>query len=68
MSKDTMMDKLEQVDELIHKAVEEWKKGDLAAYNDSLRKARHIIFQAYYSETYGEKKETQHDDMCNYLP
>ena len=57
MSKNTAMDKLEQVDGLIHKAVEEWKKGNLAAYNDNLRKARHIIFQTYYSEKYGEKKE-----------
>lgn len=57
MSKDTTMEKLEQVDELIHKAVEEWKEGNLAAYNDSLRKARHIIFQAYYSETYGDRRE-----------
>lgn len=57
MSKDTTMKKLEQVDELIHKAVDGWKKGDLAAYNESLRKARHIIFQAYYSETYGDRRE-----------
>lgn len=57
MSKDTAMEKLEQVDELIHKAVDGWKKGDLAAYNESLRKARHIIFQAYYSETYGDRRE-----------
>ena len=63
MKKDTTMEKLEQVDELIHKAVDGWKKGDLAAYNESLRKARHIIFQAYYSETYGEKEEMQHDTL-----
>lgn len=56
MKKDTMKN-LEQVDELVHKAVEEWKKGDLAAYNESLRKARHIIFKAYYSETYDEWRQ-----------
>lgn len=52
MSKDTTtMNKLKQAEELVHKAVREWNKGDLAAYNDSLRKARHLIFEAYYSET-----------------
>lgn len=53
MSKDTTMEKLEQAEKLVHKAVEEWNKGkpDKAAYNDSLRKARHLIFEAYYSET-----------------
>lgn len=49
MKKDTMKN-LEQVDELIHKAVEEWNKGepDKAVYN--LRKARHIIFNAHWNE------------------
>lgn len=70
MNKDTTMRKLEQAKELVYKAVEEWNKGepDKAVYNDSLRKARHLIFEAYYSEAYSEKKEAQHDDMCNYLP
>lgn len=69
MKKDTMS-KLKQAEELVHKAVKEWNKGepDKAVYNDSLRKARHLIFEAYYSEAYSEKKEAQHDDMCNYLP
>lgn len=54
MKKDTTMDKLEQVQELMSKAVEEWEKDepDKAVFNESLRKARHIIFQAYYSEKY----------------
>ena len=63
MNKDTTtMKNLEQVDELIHKAVEEWNKGepDKAVYNESLRKARHLIFEAYYSEAYSEKEEMQH--------
>lgn len=54
MNKDTTtMSKLEQAEELVHKAVREWNKGepDKAAYNESLRKARHLIFEAYYSET-----------------
>lgn len=58
MKKDTTMDKLEQVQELMSKAVEEWNKDnpDKAVFNESLRKARHIIFQVYYSEKYGEKR------------
>lgn len=58
MKKDTTMDKLEQVQELMSKAVEEWNKDnpDKAVFNESLRKARHIIFQAYYREKYGEKR------------
>lgn len=63
MSKDTTMEKLEQVDELFHKAIDGWKEGDLAAYNENWGKARHIIFQAYYSETYGEKEKTKHDTL-----
>ncbi|MDK6370385.1 hypothetical protein [Aerococcus sp. UMB9870] len=66
MSKDiTTMSKLKQAEELVHKAVKEWNKGELdkAVYNDSLRKARHLIFEAYYSEEYGEKKEVRHDNM-----
>lgn len=53
MNKDTTtMSKLKQAEELVHKAVKEWNKGepDWAAYNDCLRKARHLIFEAYYSE------------------
>lgn len=56
MSKDTTtMSKLKQAEELVHKAVKEWNKGesDKAVYNESLRKARHLIFEAYYSETRG---------------
>ncbi|MCD5439801.1 hypothetical protein [Lactobacillus delbrueckii] len=47
------MSKLKQAEELVHKAVKEWNKGepDKAVYNESLRKARHLIFEAYYSET-----------------
>lgn len=63
MSKDTTMSKLDEVQGLISKAVDGWKKGDLAVCNDSLLKAKHIIFQAYYNETYGEKEETQHDTL-----
>ncbi len=53
MNKDTTMRKLEQAKELVYKAVEEWNKGepDKAVYNESLCKARHLIFEAYYSET-----------------
>ncbi len=52
MNKDTTMRKLEQAKELVYKAVEEWNKGepDKAVYNEILRKARHLIFEAYYSE------------------
>lgn len=52
MKKDTTMSKLEQAESLVHKAVEEWNKGEpnKAAYNDSLRKARHLIFDAYWNE------------------
>lgn len=53
MSKDiAMMEKIEQVDELIHKAINEWNRGEpnKAVYNDCLRKARHLIFEAYFSE------------------
>ena len=49
MSKDTtMMSKLKQAEELVRKAVKEWNKGEPdkdAAYNDHLRKARHLIFE-----------------------
>lgn len=63
MSKDTAtMKQLEQAEELVHKAVKEWNKGepDKAVYNESLRKARHLIFEDYYSEVYSEKEEMQH--------
>ncbi|MFV4972010.1 hypothetical protein VST14_06190 [Lactobacillus delbrueckii subsp. allosunkii] len=47
------MSKLKQAEELVRKAVKEWNEGepDKAVYNESLRKARHLIFEAYYSET-----------------
>ena len=49
MSKNVaMMKKLKQVDELIHNAINE---PNTAAYNDYLRKARRLIFEAYFSET-----------------
>ncbi|MGZ1348382.1 hypothetical protein ACXO8X_02465 [Lactobacillus delbrueckii subsp. bulgaricus] len=54
MNKDTTtMSKLKQAEELVHEAVKEWNKGepDKAVYNESLRKARNLIFEAYYSET-----------------
>ncbi len=60
MDKDlTTMEKLIKIDELIHKAIDEWNKGepDKAAYNSSLREARRLIFGAYCSET-----EMQHDN------
>ncbi len=66
MNKDTTtMSKLEQAEELVHKAVKEWNKGEpnKAVYNESLRKARHLIFEAYYSEAYSEKDEMQHDAL-----
>ncbi len=53
MSKDTTtMSNSKQAEELVHKAVKEWNKGepDKAVYNEILRKARHLIFEAYYSE------------------
>lgn len=53
MSKNTAItEKLDQVDELIHKAINEWNKGEpnKYAYNDCLRKARRLIFEAYFSE------------------
>lgn len=61
----TTMSKLEQAEELVHKAVKEWNKGEpnKAVYNESLRKARHLIFEAYYSEAYSEKEEMQHDTL-----
>ncbi len=49
MSKDTTtMSNLKQAEELVHKAVKEWNKGepDKAVYNESLCKARHLIFEA----------------------
>ncbi|WP_236152216.1 hypothetical protein [Lactobacillus delbrueckii] len=50
-----MMSKLKQAEELVRKAVKEWNAGepDKAVYNESLRKARHLIFEAYYSEMWG---------------
>lgn len=56
MNKDTvMMNNLKQAEELIHQAVNEWNKGEpnKAVYNDNLRKARHLIFESYYSEMWG---------------
>ena len=42
MSKDTVVtEKFEQVDELIHKAINEWNK---TAYNYCLRRAKRFIF------------------------
>lgn len=57
MKKDTMKN-LEEAEKLVQKAVEEWKKGNLAAYNESSRKARHIIFEARYSELYDDRRES----------
>lgn len=49
MSKDTVaMEKFEQVDELIHKAINELNK---VTYNYCLRRAKRLIFEAYFSET-----------------
>ncbi len=66
MNKDTTtMSKLEQAEKLVHKAVKEWNKGEpnKAVYNEILRKARHLIFEAYYSEAYSEKEAMQHDAL-----
>lgn len=61
MSKDiTTMSKLKQAEKLVQKAVEEWNKNepDRAIYNDSLRKARHLIFNAYWNAYWNEGNRT----------